>query len=137
MISIPKINNFYANNMLNVKMLDQKGKVLERKIQEAEKASVGFVANFLNSCMEDFFNSLVNTGNEFDDENEDKSESLDTEDNSPNRKLLEHLTVEFGNILAKSPEMKQIRDMITVDILSPDDRNEFKKLVGMEAYYGR
>ena len=137
MINIPKINNSYGNSIAGVKMLNQKERMLKHKIQEAENASVGFVANFLNSCMEDFFNSLVNTGNEFDEDTEDKSESLDTEDNSPNRKLLEHLTVEFGNILAKSPEMKQIRDMITLDILSPDDRKEFKKLICTEAYYGK
>lgn len=130
---IPKINYFCDKSISNEKVLTRKEQMHERRIVEAENASKGVVAGFLNNLMGDFFNSLLNT--DLDPENQE-SDSMETEDNVPNRGLLEHLNVEFGNILAKSREMKQLRDMITMNVLSPEDRDYFKKKIGMGVYNG-
>jgi len=133
LMNIPKINNCYVKNSTNEKVLTRKEQMIEQRIMKAEQASQGVVAGFLNNLMGDFFNSLLNSN--FDGEDGD-GESMETEDNAPNHRLLEHLNVEFGNILAKSREMKQLRDMITLNVLSGEDRAFFKKKLGMEVYNG-
>jgi len=133
LMNIPKINNCCVKSNANEKVLTRKEQMVEQRIMEAEGASKGVVAGFLNNLMGDFFNSILNSN--FDSEDSD-GDSMETEDNAPNRRLLEHLNEEFGNILAKSREMKQLRDMITFSVLSPEDRDFFKKKLGMEVYNG-
>lgn len=78
-------------------------------IKKIDHQSEQFIANFINTLMDDFFENIMDNQTQNDD-NEDESVTN-------NNCLLSHFKSEFGKSFASSREMSPFKNLIKRDIL--------------------